>query len=144
MFGSRVRGQARADSDFDIAVLLDEEAARAERGATLRRILGRLGREIASTQLDLVVLNDAPPLLRHRVLRDGVLLFARAPEERSRFARQTIREYQDGSVWRAEHLRRRIERLKRTGTKDGRQGDLLEAARRTARLFAKARGIPER
>ncbi len=44
LFGSRARGQARRDSDIDVAVLLDEEAARADRGATIRQVAAELGR----------------------------------------------------------------------------------------------------
>jgi predicted nucleotidyltransferase len=137
LFGSRARDRARADSDFDIAVLLDEESAGTDRGATIRRLAGRLGSVVASALLDLVVLNDAPPLLRHRVLRDGVLLYQRSAEERVRFAIRTLREYQDGQIRRAGFTRRRIERLK-AGPDDGGSGDLLEKARGAARLLAKA------
>jgi hypothetical protein len=141
LFGSRARGRARADSDFDVAVLVGEERTQ-ERDADLRRILSRLGREVSSAHLDVVLLNDAPPLLRHRVLRDGLLLFERRPGERARFGRRTIREYQDGSVRRDEFTRRRIARLKGAGATDGGPGDLLEKARSAARLLAEAEGLP--
>jgi predicted nucleotidyltransferase len=137
LFGSRGRGRARPDSDFDIGILLDEQAAREDRGAIVRRIAARLGYVVSSALLDLVVLNDAPPLLRHRVLRDGVVLLQRSPEERVRFAVRTIREYQDGQVRREAFTRRRIARLK-AETDDGGPRDLLEKARGAARLLAKA------
>ena len=98
LFGSRAHQRHRQDSDFDIGILLDDGTARADRGLTIRRLAGRLGREVSSALVDLVILNDAPTLLRHRVLRDGVLLFQRAPAERVRFAVKTIREYQDGQI----------------------------------------------
>lgn len=137
LFGSRARGSARTDSDFDIALLIDEDAARQERGSVVRRLAGRLGRVVSSALLDVVILNDAPPLLRHRVLRDGVLLIARSEEERVRFAVKAIRDYQDEQVRREQATRARIQRLKR-GDEDGRSGDLLEKARGAARLLGKA------
>jgi predicted nucleotidyltransferase len=137
LFGSRAHGQGRPDSDVDIGLLLDDEAAGAERGGTIRRLAGRLGKVVSSALLDIVVLNDASALLRQRVLRDGVLLHERVDGERVRFAVRTTREYQDGQVRRDEFTRRRIRRL--TGTQNhGGPGDLLKKARGVARLLGQA------
>jgi predicted nucleotidyltransferase len=141
LFGSRARGSGRSDSDFDVAVLLDESAAREDRGAIVRRLAGRLGRAVSSTLLDIVVLNDAPVLLRHRVLRDGVMLYERTAEERVRFAISTIREYQDGQIRREDFTRRRIRRLT-TEDDHGGSRDLLEKARGAARLLEKDPRVP--
>jgi len=140
LFGSRALGRARKDSDFDIAVLVDEPLASEEPGKTIRALAARLGREVSSERLDLVLLNGAPALLRHRVLRDGIVLFQRAPEERVRFAIQTIRDYQDGYIRREEFTKRRIARLKGK-TIDGGPRDLLEKARGVARLLGKAQSL---
>jgi uncharacterized protein len=141
LFGSRAQGRAREDSDYDLGILVDEQQAKEDRGRTIRKLAARLGREVASQLLDLVILNDAPALLRHRVLRNGVLLMQRSPEERVRFALETIREYQDGQVRREWFTRRRIQRLK-AGPTDGGSGDFLEKARRAARLLGKAADLP--
>lgn len=73
-FGSRAHGHPREESDFDIAILVDESTAEMDRGQAIRQLAARLGREVSSALLDIVLLNDAPALLRHRVLRDGILL----------------------------------------------------------------------
>jgi uncharacterized protein len=143
LFGSRARARGRGDSDYDIGVLLDADAARAERGETIRRLAARVGQIVSAAHLDLVVLNDAPSLLRHRILRDGVVLFQRSPAERVRFAIKTIRDYQDYQVRRDAWRHKRIERLKgKVEADDGRSRDLLEKARSAARLFAKAPRLP--
>jgi predicted nucleotidyltransferase len=140
LFGSRARGRSRADSDFDIGVLLDADSARGDRGQTVRRLSARLGQAISSALADLVILNDAPALLRHRILRDGIVIFERAPEERVRFAIRTLREYQDGQIRREAFTRERVRRLKAKAS-DGGSGDLLEKARGVAKLLAKAPGV---
>jgi predicted nucleotidyltransferase len=72
LFGSVARGEAQAHSDVDVAVYLDRGRVpslpfgyRAELASELMATLG-------AARVDVVVLNDAPPLLYHRVLRDGV------------------------------------------------------------------------
>ncbi len=131
LHGSRARGSARPASDVDVAVLVDDRLAATPGriNRTIRRLAGRLSGEIPSGSLDIVLLNTAPALLRHRVLRDGALLHARGETERVRFAIRTMREYQDIEPRLAEHRRRRIARLK-GGRVRGRSGDILEAARR--------------
>jgi predicted nucleotidyltransferase len=77
LFGSQARGEASAHSDVDVAVYVD--AARAVGGTwgydaeLASELMAALGRN----DVDVVVLNDAPPLLYHRVLRDGVRLLSR-------------------------------------------------------------------
>ena len=136
LFGSRARGRARADSDFDVAVLVDDERVADATGVSrmIRHLAGRLGGDVPADLLHIVLLNGAPPLLRHRVLREGKMLHARAESERVRFAIRTIREYQDIEPRLAEHTRRRVARLKE-GTGHGGSGDILEAARRAGRLL---------
>ena len=77
LFGSHARGAGHAHSDVDIAVFIDEESAepglfgyQSELTATLMSTLG-------TNSVDVVILNDAPPLLYHRVLRDGKRLLSR-------------------------------------------------------------------
>ena len=131
LYGSRVKGPIRPASDLDIAMLVDDRLAATpgEINRTIRRLAGRLSGEIPSDLLDIVLLNTAPALLRHRVLRDGSLLHTRSETERVRFAIRAIRDYQDMELRLAEHRRRRIARLK-GGRIRGRSGDILQAARR--------------
>jgi predicted nucleotidyltransferase len=75
VFGSTARGTAGRLSDLDIAVLLEAQAARRHRTDDFKaRLIAELMSSLGTSELDLVVLNEASPLLTHRVLRDGVLL----------------------------------------------------------------------
>ena len=132
LFGSRARGTARPDSDIDVAVLVDDAcvATPTRVKETIWRLIPAMAGDVRSDLIDLVLLNEAPALLRHRVIRDGILLTARTETERARFVRRTIRDYQDMEPRLREFTRRRIRRLEEERDGDGRYGDLLEAARR--------------
>ncbi len=83
LFGSVARGEARAQSDIDVAVLFEKapeprlDAGPLDLEAALERSLGR--------PVQLVVLNRAPADLVHRVLRDGRVVLDRDRAERIRF-----------------------------------------------------------
>ncbi len=95
LFGSHGRGTANALSDVDLAILLDERLSLAEQGQAHVRLMGDLMGLLHRDDVDLVILNRAPLLLRHRVLRDGNLVFAADDQERARFAADTLQRYLD-------------------------------------------------
>ncbi len=66
-------------SDIDLAVLLDKSIERERYLAERLRLMGELSTILGTDAVDLVVLNESPPGLAYRVIRDGELLFA--PEE---------------------------------------------------------------
>jgi len=93
LFGSFGRGDNRPGSDVDLAVLLDRERRPDLEGLPLdleARLERRLGRPV-----QIVVLNQAPPDLVHRVLRDGVIVLDRDRARRIRFEVQARNEYFD-------------------------------------------------
>ena len=77
LFGSRARGRARPRSDVDVAVYIDEGRARDGVWGYRAQLSTELMRALRTDDVDVVVLNRAPILLYHRVLRDGVRLFSR-------------------------------------------------------------------
>ncbi|MHB1846053.1 MAG: type VII toxin-antitoxin system MntA family adenylyltransferase antitoxin [Deltaproteobacteria bacterium] len=93
LFGSQARGTAAAHSDVDVAVYLDEARVPAAPygypAALATDLMAALGR----SDVDVVVLNRAPPLLYHRVLRDGVRLLSRS------LRATTVREGRALSRW---------------------------------------------
>ncbi len=110
LFGSRAAGSPRADSDADIAVWLDpslDPVERLEVGLRLERELA----ELSDVPIDVVVLNDASPNIRHRALRDGRRLVDRDPRTRMRLETEALIRYLDTQPLRAELARAQDARL---------------------------------
>jgi len=77
LFGSRARGDAAGHSDIDVAVYVDPDRVTHSDFGYVAELTAELGAALGSDTVDVVLLNQAPPLLYHRVLRDGVRLLAR-------------------------------------------------------------------
>jgi predicted nucleotidyltransferase len=71
VFGSTARGQARKDSDVDLGLLLGP-VSRRERLHVEAELARAAGREV-----DFIDLDEAPPLLRFEITRDGVVILER-------------------------------------------------------------------
>ena len=94
LFGSYARGLETPRSDVDIAVLLSEVPERPlEYYLHLERELAK----VLEMDVDLVFLNDAPPLLKYQVIKYGRLLFSRDERVRVMFEAKSLCEYLDFS-----------------------------------------------
>lgn len=77
LFGSYAKNRARKDSDLDLGIYLNnyqKETAynyKLEETEELQRLYGK--------KVDLILLNEAPPLLRHEILKFGILV--KEPEQ---------------------------------------------------------------
>lgn len=77
LFGSHARGTSHAESDVDVAVLLDRDRlpSRAARAAAAERLTSRLIDVTHCNAIDVVVLNDAPPELAVAAIDASAPLF---------------------------------------------------------------------
>lgn len=93
LFGSRARELERPDSDFDIACWYQEEDClrrfqqHCDLQAELKTLLG--------APLDLVVLNDARPILQGEAVLKGKLLYPQPDEAVVRFEARIRQRYED-------------------------------------------------
>jgi len=117
LFGSHARGQAWAQSDVDVAVLL-ENRPDDDRCFDMRlEVIGGLMNLLDTDEVDVLILNQAPPALRYAVLRDGVLLYCRDRQAMIEFRVRAVNEYLD--------FKPILERHKRAILEKARKGELL-------------------
>lgn len=109
VFGSVARGTTSATSDLDLGLLLAQtppptlEERLLDYEADLERTL--------DVPVQVVLLNDAPPDLAHRILRDGVLLLERDRAARLRFEVRTRNLFFDLEPFLTRYRRRAIARV---------------------------------
>ena len=77
LFGSAATGSTPAHSDVDVAVYLREPRPPASAFGYVADLTAALMHGLRINRVDVVILNEAPPLLYHRVLRDGVRILSR-------------------------------------------------------------------
>jgi predicted nucleotidyltransferase len=95
LFGSRAGAHAGPRSDVDIAVVLDARLDSAARWRKRLDLAADACRRLGTDAVDLIVLEDAPSVLGHRVLAGGVLLIEPDPRRRAQVAERVLREYLD-------------------------------------------------
>ena len=77
LFGSMATGATHPHSDVDVAVFLADERPMGSAFGYASDLAAVLMAALSTNRVDVVVLNDAPPLLYHRVLRDGQRILSR-------------------------------------------------------------------
>ena len=140
LFGSVARGQATHLSDVDIAVLfvpgLDTETS-VERQLDLMVALD----DLADREVQVTILNRAPPLLAYHVIRDGIRLYERNPVERVAFEVRTMKMYFDLKPMIEFHRQTLMTQIQEAGLGRNRHHPgTLEAARRLRERLAGASG----
>jgi len=107
LFGSRAADAARPDSDWDVAIHCASDVSASARAALREDLVAALA---PAVPVDVVVLNDAPPLLAHRAL-EGRTLLVRDRRSYVRFFVRTLAMAGDEAYYRDLHARARARRL---------------------------------
>ena len=107
VFGGVGTGRPTPLSDVDVAVYLEEGVDPPEARLDL---MGKITAHLATDEVDVVVLNNAPTALLGRVLATRRVLLDRNPFVRHRFESRALRESFDFRVFERQHLARRFGR----------------------------------
>ncbi len=115
LFGSHAEGRAHRESDVDVAVLLDERIypTVAERSEARGRICAWLIGALSENDVDLLVLNGAPPLLGRKVVTDGLAVYLADAERERVFVRDVQLRAADLAPFLARHRVTLLETLAR-------------------------------
>lgn len=95
LFGSWARGEAQPHSDVDVAVYVDEARVASTPFGYDAELAAELMAALGTDRVDVVLLASAPPLLYHRVLRDGIRLLARDLRETTAREGRALSRYCD-------------------------------------------------
>ena len=77
LFGSQGRGDTHAHSDIDLAFLFSKDLSLEEHAALVTETSRLLGRE----DIDVVLLQEAPPLLKFDVVSEGELIYQNVTDD---------------------------------------------------------------
>jgi predicted nucleotidyltransferase len=97
IFGSLAQGRINILSDIDIAIIIDIQQIKERQYhyGYKAEVLADLIKLLKTNKVDLVILNEANPLLRHRVLYFGRLIYSKNEKNRIQFQVDTINKYID-------------------------------------------------
>ena len=92
LFGSYAKGKQTPVSDIDLAILLDRGFPPGRYFEKKLELLAITTSVLKTDEVDLVILNEAPPALAYRVLSDGRLLLEQKDRKDQRVSFQ-VRTY---------------------------------------------------
>lgn len=115
LYGSHAEGRSHSESDVDVAVLLDEGTypTAAERSEARVRISAWLVGALSVNDVDVLVLNGAPPLLGRKVVTDGLPVRVADAERARTWARDVQLRAADLAPFLARHRVNLLEALAR-------------------------------
>ncbi len=102
LFGSQAQGTAKSDSDIDLALLIDQEAlpqGAIERSQLKKKLVREITQKLATSKVDLVLLNQASSLLKFQVARNAVVLYEKSPGDFASFASLALRQHNDDRLF---------------------------------------------
>lgn len=115
LFGSEATGFKHRESDLDIAILLDKKVRKDKYFEKTLEFPELFRKIFPNKQIHILILNEATPLLKHQVLKEGKLIFSKNEEETIKFNLETVHLWEDTKHLREiqwEYLKKRIKQGK--------------------------------
>jgi len=115
LFGSFAEGREHRESDVDVGVLLDWSRWPTAKERFDRRVdlISDLMAALGRNEVDVVILNDAPPLLGRKIVTVGRRVFTADPRADLDFVRDVQLRAADLEPWLKRMARLKLEALKR-------------------------------
>jgi predicted nucleotidyltransferase len=101
LFGSHAEGRVHRESDLDVGVLLQWEShpTQGERSDVRIRLGSDLIAVLEQNQMNIVILNDAPPLFGRKIIYDGIRVFCGDSETDHSYVRDVQIRAADLEPW---------------------------------------------
>jgi predicted nucleotidyltransferase len=99
-FGSLAKGDLKPMSDLDFAVLLTPRLSRKQRFDKHLKLIGIFNHVFRTDEIDLILLNDAPPRFVYRILKEGKILICKKQDEFIDFKEYVVKTYLDFKFFR--------------------------------------------
>jgi len=100
LFGSIAKGELHPLSDLDIAVLIDKSFSKNELFSIHLEIIGEVLELLSINEVDVQLLNTAPPRFAHNILSTGKLVFCNNKNHLIDFTERNTLQYLDFKFYR--------------------------------------------
>jgi uncharacterized protein len=110
LIGSQARGDAGPLADVDVAYWHQPGLDRGRSWKLRLELIEAAEKALGTSEIDMVPLNQAPPLMQQRAIRDGVRLVERDRDQRVRMETRAILDFLDTQPLR-DARRARLKRL---------------------------------
>lgn len=96
LFGSKITGFARKDSDLDVAVRFQNGLpAIAQRGKIYGDIFSDLSTVFKGEKIDLTFIEEAPLHLQFKIVAEGELVYSKEKVQSLNFLEKVVNQYRD-------------------------------------------------
>jgi len=114
LFGSVAEGKEGKLSDVDIAVFLDESLSKEDMFNQELKLISELTGILKTDRIDLIVMNDAPLLLKYNIIKHGKIL-KDDKETKMRVETGILSDYLDMKYYMDRHTNLAIKRIAKKG-----------------------------